>query len=127
MAGIKKIFIVDDDDFFREMLADSLKKFLWLQTQQFENGEECLKNLFAMQPDLVILDYNLNDNDPKAKNGLEILNEIKKQSPATRVIILSGQNKYGVAMQSISKGAEHYVMKDNDAFKTISSIVEGYK
>ena len=127
MTDVKKIAVVDDDDFFRMMLCDSLAKFPWLKTEEFSNGEDCLASLFVTKPNIVLLDYNLNETNPDAKNGLEILNQIKALAPKTVVVMLSSQEKYGIAMQTIKSGAEHYVVKDDDAFKNIHAIVESYR
>jgi len=94
------------------------------QVSSFGTGEECLKNLYQ-NPDVIILDYNLNDIYKEAANGLEILEEIKKHNNPVHVIMLSSQKRYGVAAQTISKGAEQYVIKDDDAFENIDKILNG--
>jgi hypothetical protein len=38
--------------------------------------------------------------------------------------MLSSQERYGVALQSIQKGAENYVVKDQDAFEKIISLID---
>lgn len=122
MAKIKNIFLVDDNKMFARMMYDHLSSNPQYQVSIFYTGEECLKNLFR-SPDLIILDYNLNDESKEAKNGLEILSEIKKKVPSSRVIFVSGQERYGVALESISKGAEQYIMKDDKAFDKIDSYL----
>lgn len=123
---VTKIFIVEDDEFFGQMLVDHLSKKPGYNVTLFLNGEECIKYLYE-QPHIIILDYNLSSTDDKAANGLEILKRLKMELPAVTVIMLSGQNHYGLAAQTISNGAEHYIIKDNEAFKNISSVVESYK
>jgi DNA-binding NarL/FixJ family response regulator len=54
---------------------------------------------------------------------MEILKEIKKQVPHTAVIMLSSQERYGLAMQTIQKGAEQYVIKDEKSFEKIAQMV----
>ena len=56
---------------------------------------------------------------------MEILKAIKKYNPNIHVIFLSGQERYGVAMQTLQKGAEYYVIKDNEAFGKIEKILSG--
>ena len=118
----KHIFIVDDNEMFNSMLNVHLSENPAFQVSSFGIGEECLKNLFQ-NPDVIILDYNLNDIFKEAANGLEILEEIKKHDNPVHVIMLSSQKRYGVAAQTISKGAEQYVIKDDDAFKNIDKIL----
>jgi len=118
MAKVKSIFVVDDNKMFAQMMKDHLSENPQYQVNVFFTGEECLKNLF-LAPDVIILDYNLNDESKEAKNGLEILSEIKKEVPSPHVIILSSQERYGIALETISKGAEQYVIKDDKAFENI--------
>jgi DNA-binding NarL/FixJ family response regulator len=123
MSLIKKIFLIDDDLFFSHLLQDHLAEFPQFEVTHFDTGEAALTAIYSNTPDIVFLDYNLNDIDPKAANGIQILAEIKKRIPATQVIMLSGQNKYGLAIQTLTKGASHYVIKDRDAFKNIDAIL----
>lgn len=118
----KKIFVVDDDPLQTEALRDYLMKKVPHEVHIFNTGEDCLKHL-TENPDVVILDYYLNSISKEAANGMEILKQIKKYYPDIHVIMLSSQERYGVAMQSIQKGAELYVIKDETAFEKIASMI----
>jgi DNA-binding NarL/FixJ family response regulator len=118
----KKIFIVDDDAMLTEAIKDWLTRKVPHHVSTFYTGEECLKHLYE-KPDVIVLDYYLNSVSKDAANGIEILRAIKKFDPAIHVIILSGQEHYGVAAQTIQKGAEHYVSKDESAFEKIASLI----
>ena len=118
----KSIFVVDDDEMLRTMLNDHLQKNPLYKVQEFSTGEDCVKALHN-NPDVIILDFELNTVVPNAANGLEILQQIKKIDKKICVIMLSSQSQYGKALQTIVKGALEYVVKDNDAFKKIDSIL----
>ena len=119
----KHFFVVDDNAMFAEMLKDHLSKNPAHKVSVFNTGEECLKNLY-LNPDLIILDFHLNDVFKEAANGLEILEEIKSEKSPAHVIIMSSQTRYGVAAQTLSKGAEQYVIKDDHAFENIDRLIE---
>ena len=119
----KKIFIVDDDDMLREAFADYLTRKVAHHITAFHTGEECLKHLREL-PDFIILDYYLNSVQKDAANGMEILETIKKNYPHIHIIMLSSQESYNTAMQSIRKGAEQYVIKDEDAFEKIAQMID---
>lgn len=119
----KKIFIVDDDQLYSSALGNLLNEKKMYRVFHFSSGESCLNEMYQ-SPEIVILDYYLNSIHPKAADGLEILEKIKKHHPHTKVIILSGQKHYGVAAQTIVKGASIYVMKDEDAFQVISDFLD---
>lgn len=121
--GPKKIFVVDDDEMLATMLADHLRSVAPHTVDVFHTGEECLARL-SEHPDLVILDYHLNNVHRDAADGLQILEKIKKLDRRVHVIMLSSQTRYGVALQTVQKGAEQYVMKGQDQFDEIDRIVK---
>lgn len=120
----KKIFVVEDNEMMAMALEDYLTRETMHEVVLFGTGEDCLKQL-RQQPDVVILDYNLNSENKDAKNGMQILEEIKRINKYIHVIMLSSQDAYGTALQTIRKGAEEYVIKDEDAFSKIVSIIDG--
>ncbi|MEI7895659.1 MAG: response regulator [bacterium] len=119
----KKIFIVDDDTMLTDALTDFLTRKTPHQIHVFNTGEECLSHL-AEKPDLIILDYYLNSVQKDAANGMEILQVIKKHYPGLHVIMLSSQERYAIALQTIQKGAEQYVVKDGEAFGKIAAMIK---
>ncbi len=118
----KKIFIVDDDTMLTEALKDYLTRNTLNDIYIFNTGEECLNHL-SENPDVIILDYYLNSVQKDAANGMEILQVIKKHYPGMHVIMLSSQEHYAIALQTIQKGAEQYVVKDETAFEKIASLI----
>ena len=108
------------------MLTEAIKDWLTRnvphQVSIFNTGEDCLKHLYE-KPEVVVLDYFLNTVSKDAANGIEILKAIKKYDPSIHVIILSSQEHYGIAVQTIQKGAEQYVIKDEKAFEKIASLI----
>ena len=120
---MKNIFIVDDDEMLSMMLEDDLGRNPNYTITTFSTGEECLKSMY-LNPDVVILDFNLNTINPDAANGLQILQQIKQLNRNTQVIMYSSQEQYGVAVQTIGKGALQYVIKDQSAFTKIKAILK---
>jgi DNA-binding NarL/FixJ family response regulator len=118
----KKVFLVDDDNMLTEALTDYLTREVPHKVTAFRTGEECLENL-SENPDVVVLDFYLNSQNKEAANGMEIIKAIKKNYPGMHVIMLSSQERYGIALQTIQKGAENYVIKDADAFDKIAKLI----
>ena len=117
------VFVVDDEPMFSEMLKTRLEEEKKYEVQVYKNGEECLDNLYQ-DPDFIILDYHLDAENKEAENGLKVLKKIRKEDPRAHVIVVSSQKKYGVAAQTISGGAEHYLMKDEEVFSKIEEILD---
>jgi two-component system OmpR family response regulator len=118
----KNVFIVDDDPMTAEALRDYLSTESLHLVSLFNTGESCLPNL-SQNPDFVILDYHLNSVEKQAANGFEILQYIKKNHPHIRIIMLSSQAHYAVALQTLKSGAENYVIKDLKSFEEILRLI----
>jgi DNA-binding NarL/FixJ family response regulator len=119
-----KVFIVDDEPLLSEMLTDYLLEYHpSLNITSFPTGEDCLKNLHE-KPAVIVLDYHLNSKEKGAANGLDILKEIKRKNKAIPVIMLSSQESYAKAAQTIGIGAIHYVIKGQAAFEEIQKLIE---
>lgn len=118
----RKIFIVDDDMMLAEALKDYLTRKTFNDIHVFSTGEECLKHL-SENPDVIILDYYLNTVQKDAANGMEVLQVVRKHYPGIHVIMLSSQERYAIALQTLQKGAEQYVVKDEHAFEKISLMI----
>ena len=109
-----------------QMLSDHLVVNPMRDVKTYGTGEACIADL-GENPDVIILDYHLNNNVPDAADGLEILKQIKKYNEDICVIILSSQKQYSKATQTILKGALEYVVKDKNAFKNIDAILNSLK
>ena len=120
----KNIFVVDDDELMSAMLRDHLLKSPLNKVTVFNTGEECIRHLHQ-NPDVIILDYELDSVNADAADGYQILQQIKKLDRDVHVIMLSSQDEYGKALQTIVKGALEYVVKGDDAFKRIDHILAG--
>ncbi|WP_224999561.1 sigma-54 dependent transcriptional regulator [Cesiribacter sp. SM1] len=103
-----RIFIVEDDPFYAELLAYHLSQNSEDEVLQWGTGRECLNNLY-LNPSVVCLDYSLPD-----LSGEEVLKKIKVTNPDVRVIIISGQEDIQTAISLLKMGATDYIVKDDD-------------
>ena len=123
MAEKKRlIFLVDDEPIQNEMLKDYLSERFLYDIRIFDNGEDALQNM-NLEPEIMVLDYHLSGSKAGAKNGVEILKEVKDKYPTTEVIMLSGQDKIEVAVDSIKYGAYDYVVKGETAFSRMENAL----
>lgn len=116
------IFLVDDEPFQNEMLKDYLSERFIHEIKVYENGEEALKHMH-LQPEIIVLDFHLNAHNPKAMNGVEVLKRVKEAYPPAQVVMLSGQDKIEVAIDSMKFGAYDYVVKGETAFSRTENII----
>jgi len=100
-----RILIVDDEDRFRVTLSKLLTERK-LEVHDVESGMEALKEVQHRLYDVIILDVKMPGMD-----GIETLREIKKVSPGTEIILLSGHATVDAAVDGMRLGAYDYVTK----------------
>lgn len=119
---MKTIFIVDDDEMLSMMLMDQLSARADCEIHTFSTGEECLQNV-TLNPDIVVLDFNLNSVDPSAADGMEIMKKLRERYPQILIIMYSSQELRGAAVDPLGPGATHFVKKDQHAFSKIEALI----
>ncbi|MDG1333243.1 MAG: sigma-54 dependent transcriptional regulator [Crocinitomicaceae bacterium] len=112
-----KIIVAEDDKWYSDFLSYQLGLIPEYEVVIVRSGEELKKTLYT-RPDVITLDYNLPDSD-----GLSLLKLIKKESPNTAVLIISGQEDLGTAVELFREGAYDYIMKDVDTKERLWNIV----
>jgi DNA-binding NtrC family response regulator len=117
-----KIFIVEDDVWYSEVLEYLLKLNPEYEVYKYTAGQDCLDNLH-LNPAIVTLDYSLED-----MNGGEVLKRIKAHNPNINVVVISGQDDVSTAISLLKDGAYDYIVKDDDAkdrlWNTVRNIRE---
>lgn len=118
------VLIVDDHLVVREGL-----KFIIETNDNFhvigeaENGEEALRLLESITPDVILMDLNM----PKM-SGLETMEELNKRNIDIPVVILTTYNEDELLISGLELGAKGYLLKDtgrDHLFRTIESAVRG--
>ncbi|NEW80124.1 MAG: response regulator [Gelidibacter sp.] len=117
-----KLFLVDDDALFLKSLEIDFLENADFEIETFATGELCIANL-SHNPDVVILDYQLDGIQKDAMNGLETLDKIKAFNPNIPVIMLSSQDKIEVAINCMHHKAADYVVKSETAFMRLKKII----
>lgn len=119
-----RILIADDHQIFREGLKQIIN-----ETEEFRvideacDAREVLNMVLKNTYDILILDISM----PPGRNGLEVLEDIKKEKSDLNVLILSMYSEEQYAVQAIKAGASGYLTKKSaphellDALHTIIS------
>jgi two-component system OmpR family response regulator len=117
-----KIFLVDDDAVFLNLLKIQFLQSADFAIKTFATGELCIKNL-SDSPDVIILDYHLDGINSHAMNGINTLDKIKVFNPDIPVVMLSSQDKIDVAVNCMHHNAFDYVVKSETAFTRLQKII----
>ena len=117
------VFVVDDDISYLDPLATHLERRTKFKIFKFTSGEDCLSEM-DLKPRVVFLDYNLNPEWPNTMNGLDVLKEIKRISPQTKVVMVSGRDVYQDVIKALKLGAYTYVLKDIETLDAVKKILE---
>jgi DNA-binding NarL/FixJ family response regulator len=85
------------------------------------NRDEGLALASSEQPDVILLDLNLGDD-----NGLDLLPELLAVAPKARVLILTGLHAVELHRRAICSGAMGVVLKEKEPEILLSAISSAY-
>ncbi len=101
----REVWVVDDEKGILETLEDILKDEGY-QVKTFLFGKKLLEEIENHKPDILLLDLWLKDID-----GFEVLEKVKKKSPHTQIIVISGHGTIETAVKAIKMGAFDFIEK----------------
>ncbi|MDR3424560.1 MAG: sigma-54 dependent transcriptional regulator [Alphaproteobacteria bacterium] len=101
------ILVVDDEADIRALIKGILNDE-GLSVREAANSDETLKAIGARRPNLVILDIWLSGS---AMDGMQILQQIRRDYPDTPVIMISGHGNIDTAVSAIKIGAYDFIEK----------------
>jgi len=107
-AGLRSLLSAQDD---MTVVAEAI------------DGEEAVEKAEACKPDVLLLDITM----PK-KSGIEALQEIRKLSPATRVLVLTMHDDHAYLRSVLAAGGSGYLVKraaDTELLMAIRAIQQG--
>jgi two-component system response regulator AtoC len=121
MADNFSVFVVEDDEFYSEVLEYHLSLNPDITVTKFTNAKEFLKNL-DKNPDAVTLDYSLPD-----MSGEDVLKKIKEYNSEIPVVMVSGQEDIKTAITLLKDGAYDYIVKDEDTKDRIWNAIKNIR
>ncbi|HKP13340.1 MAG TPA: response regulator, partial [Blastocatellia bacterium] len=103
---MKKILVIDDDLETCNFLSEIFSEEGW-QVGSSQSAEAALAAVKREPFDLIVSDINLGGR----VNGVQLLKEFKRMSPASEVILISGFGTLETAVEAVREGAFDYVSK----------------
>lgn len=113
-----RVVIADD----QTLMRDGLQTIIDLQDDMevvgvAEDGEQACELAQALQPDLVLMDIRMPRRD-----GIESTRHIRREQPATAVLILTTFDEDEYIIEGLASGACGYLLKDLPARKIVEAI-----
>jgi len=114
----RRVFVVDDHPVVRQGLAQMINKQADLEViGQGDDAYGSLRAIRDAKPDLVMVDVSLKDSD-----GIELVKELKAQSPELPILVLSMHDESLYTERALRAGANGYVMKQEPPETVLAAI-----
>lgn len=81
------------------------------------DGKEAIKNAVLLKPDIIIMDLAM-----PGLNGFLAMNEIRKELPRTKVMVLSMHSEKPYVVQALKSGAVAYVLKEGAGEELLEAV-----
>jgi two-component system response regulator MprA len=101
----ERILVIDDDEKITSMLRRSLA-FEGYSVTTAHNGTEGLKQMLAMEPDLVILDVMMPQMD-----GWEVCRRVREGGSSVPILMLTAKDEVSERVKGLDLGADDYLVK----------------
>jgi DNA-binding NarL/FixJ family response regulator len=114
-----KVWLVDDDDGFRTLLAGLLIKQQGIDCPRHFSSPDAVLSALASKtgPDVLLLDIQMRD-----QNGLDAIRPIKSLARSTRVLMLTTFYDSGRHSRALEEGASGFLLKTCDVHRLVEHI-----
>ncbi|MEM1592200.1 MAG: PAS domain S-box protein [Candidatus Bathyarchaeia archaeon] len=104
-----RVLHVDDDKSFLEVSKECLQMFGFFDVDAASSVDEALEKMRKNVYDAIVCDYQM-----PGKNGLQLLEKLRKSGNNIPFIVFTGKGREDVAVEALSLGAEGYISKNGD-------------
>ena len=105
MGTGKRILVLDDEPIVGDRLKPALEK-LGFEVEAFTNSQAAVQRIVEESFDVLVTDLKMQKPD-----GLEVMDFVKQQSPATKVVIITGFATADTARETMKGGAVDFIAK----------------
>lgn len=101
-----RVMIVDDTEFMRMVIRDTLIKYGYEVVAEAADGEEAIQTYLQIKPDLVLMDITMPN-----MSGEEALKKLLFMDPKAKVLMCSSLGQQAVITESLKIGAMGFIVK----------------
>jgi len=99
------VLMLDDEPIVGKRLKPAVER-MGCEVEVFEDPREALQRIDEKTFDIVVTDIRMDEID-----GIEVLERVKKKSPRTKVIMITGYAMMALAREAMEKGAYDFIAK----------------
>src|SRR5277367_2272204 len=114
-----RILLVDDHPIVRTGCRRMLEQALGAEILEASSSPEACRLAFSSKPDLVVLDLTL-----EGAGGLQVLELLRTQNNAQRVLVFSMHPNPIFAVRALQSGARGYVVKSAPPEELLAAVRE---
>ena len=119
-----RVLIVDDQQLMRDGIASLLKLQDGLEiVGMAANGQEAVELATSQQPDVILMDVRM-----PVLDGVAATEQIHRQIPACKILMLTTFNDEAYVLEALQVGASGYLLKDlpaRDLAQAIQAVHRG--
>lgn len=118
-----RVLLAEDHTMFRQGVKRLVEEESIEVIGEVDNGQDAISKAIELLPDVVIMDISM-----PIMRGIEATSRIKKDAPATKVIILTIHNEENYLFGALDAGADGYVVKGEDVnvlLKAVETVMDG--
>ncbi len=113
------LLIVDDDNVFRERLAQAFRQRGY-DVHTASNYDEAIAQAERDSPEFAVIDLNM-----PGRSGLELVRDLRQVDSSTAVMVLPGYGSIATAVDAMRLGATNYLAKPADTDDIIAAFSRG--
>lgn len=117
-SNTASVMLVDDHPLLRKGLQQLIELTDNLEVvAQASNGPEAIRQGTELDPDLILLDLNMQGMD-----GLETLSKLRAAGVTSRIVMLTVSDADDDVIEAITRGADGYLLKDMEPEQLLEQI-----
>jgi two-component system response regulator RegA len=110
------VLLVDDDARLRSRMARAFEERGY-EAQQAGGHDTALAIAREESTEFAVVDLRM-----PGKSGLDVVRELHRIDPATKIVVLTGYGSIATALEAMRLGATHYLTKPADVDEVIASF-----
>jgi len=115
----RSILLIDDDERLRSRMTRAFEERGY-EALQADGYEAALKVAEQESTEYAVVDLRM-----PGKSGLELVRELHRIDPATKIVVLTGYGSIATALEAVRLGATHYLTKPADVEEVIAAFDRG--